>query len=734
MSSITQALRTAQSGLTVNQQALNAISQNVANANTEGYSRKVISLEQRVVNGSGAGVQISEISRRVDENLLKSLRREISKTATLTGKSTTFDRVQQLLGTPDDNRTISHTLSNFVAAIETLAATPENSLEQNDLARWGRDVADQLKNMSDTIQELRLQADTAISDDIKTINTLTSKISDLNNEIIANGSVNRDVTDLQDQRDQAIDSLAEFVDIRYFIRSDGDVVVFTSAGRTLVDNSAVTLTHNTAASITPTLTHAEGDISGIYVGDSIAGNDITNELREGKLQALVSLRDVTLTDIQSQIDNLSVTLRDTFNQVMNRGVAFPGGTSFTGTTQFIAPGTQTITLDATNSVDDVTFALLDNSGDQSAVTTLNTIMQDATLGTGAQASRGPWDITEVAATIEDWFQANGAASATATVNSSGYLAIELNSTTLNFAIRDQVATANGSAAGDAEIGFDRDGDGNIDKTVSGFSNFFGLNDFFQDNLSENLWASDVVSSSFTTTAATLTFRDSTGALAGSPLTVTSGTTLAELATSITNSVTNVTASVVPDGAGSRLRIAHANGSAMTVTQGGADTLLTTLGLDVADVRVSTALTVRSDIISSPGLIARGQLQYDANLGLSGEYFNSSADDTVITQLADTFTSTVSFKKSGGLSAVTVTFESYGADIISDTSSDASRNESNLEIQSDLTNSLQLKSDNVRGVNIDEELSNLIVFEQAYSAAARIISTIQNMFDALERII
>ncbi len=74
---ITGALRTAQSGLLTNQQALNAVANNIANVNTEGYSRKDIRMESRVVSGSGAGVQLGEIRRVIDEGLLKNLRQEI---------------------------------------------------------------------------------------------------------------------------------------------------------------------------------------------------------------------------------------------------------------------------------------------------------------------------------------------------------------------------------------------------------------------------------------------------------------------------------------------------------------------------------------------------------------------------------------------------------------------------------------------------------------------------------
>ena len=65
---------------------------------------------------------------------------------------------------------------------------------------------------------------------------------------------------------------------------------------------------------------------------------------------------------------------------------------------------------------------------------------------------------------------------------------------------------------------------------------------------------------------------------------------------------------------------------------------------------------------------------------------------------------------------------------------AETNESNIDRQRSLTESLQFKSDSARGVNLDEELSNLIILEQAFAAAARLISVIQRMFETLERVI
>ncbi|MDP6263456.1 MAG: flagellar basal body protein, partial [Rhodospirillales bacterium] len=65
--SLTLAIRTAQSGLLTNQAALNATANNIANVNSVGYSRKIVNMEQRVVESAGAGVQIADITRRIDE-------------------------------------------------------------------------------------------------------------------------------------------------------------------------------------------------------------------------------------------------------------------------------------------------------------------------------------------------------------------------------------------------------------------------------------------------------------------------------------------------------------------------------------------------------------------------------------------------------------------------------------------------------------------------------------------
>jgi flagellar hook-associated protein 1 FlgK len=680
--------------------------------------------------------------------------------------------------------------------------------------------------MTDTIQELRQQADQQIGDIVTEINTISTSISDINDTLVRTQTASNDPSDLQDKRDIEINRLAQLIDIRYFKRNDGDIVVFTSGGRTLIDSIPGVLTHNSASTVSATVTEAEGGIDGIFIGTRIEGNNLTDEIRGGELKGLIDVRDTALVTLQSEIDELSAELRDVFNQIHNRGTAFPGLQSTTGTRNFVDSATQTITFTGN---EDTTLTLFDAAGNQTDTTTLRTLLTTA----------GPHTIDAVATTLQTYLQANGAPQATAAVT-NGKFEINLNNANLNLSFRDETATTVGSTAQDASIGFDEGGgltkiiiggtyedadavnivingttisvasiagnstiadfrsqivtainasavgtgltqvvtatagsgigeiiltqdkvgadesgalftatasvtatnadttntitvDG-VDKTVNGFSNFFGFNDYFVDNLPDNIYESSVLASGFGVSAATLRFNDDTGLLGGSPLTVIQGTSLKDLATQITNSVTNVTASVIPDGDGVRLRISHAQGKSLVITDNIAtpDTILSDLGLHVADVRVSSVIEVRSDIIQNPSKIATGAMQYNADIGANGEYFMGSGDDTTIISLANQFAATNQFEQAGKLGAITATFGEFANAILVEAANQSGTNLRNLEFQRSVTQNLKVKSDNIKGVNLDEELAQLILFEQAFNAAARVIAVIQEMMDTLDR--
>jgi len=146
------------------------------------------------------------------------------------------------------------------------------------------------------------------------------------------------------------------------------------------------------------------------------------------------------------------------------------------------------------------------------------------------------------------------------------------------------------------------------------------------------------------------------------------------------------------------------------------------------------MIVRADITASPFLVTRGAAQWNSALGPAGEYFMSVGDNTLIEALAQQFNTNTAFDSAGGIGNITANFREYSAAILATNATLANANKVDMEFQTDLSDSLQLKSDTIRGVNLDEEMAQLILYQQGYVAAARIVNVVQKMFEALERIL
>ncbi|MEK7245338.1 MAG: flagellar basal body protein, partial [Pseudomonadota bacterium] len=144
---LTLALRTVQSGLLASQSALNTVANNIANVNTPAYSRKIVNLETRVVAGAGAGVQISDITRQVDEGLLRSMRQQSSALQRLDSQISIFERLQDTFGAPADNNSLAHVTQQFAAAAEMLVVSPNRLIEQSNLVRWAQQLTESLHAM-----------------------------------------------------------------------------------------------------------------------------------------------------------------------------------------------------------------------------------------------------------------------------------------------------------------------------------------------------------------------------------------------------------------------------------------------------------------------------------------------------------------------------------------------------------------------------------------------------------
>jgi flagellar hook-associated protein 1 FlgK len=91
-----------------------------------------------------------------------------------------LDRLQDLFGTPESDSSLSHALTTFQAAANSLAVAPQNGLEQREFVRTGADLASLLRRSSAMVQDLRREADQRIGDAVNEINGLLTSIADLN--------------------------------------------------------------------------------------------------------------------------------------------------------------------------------------------------------------------------------------------------------------------------------------------------------------------------------------------------------------------------------------------------------------------------------------------------------------------------------------------------------------------------------------------------------------------------
>lgn len=906
--SLNLALNSAVSGLLTAQRGLDIISHNVSNVNTVGFTRKVLAQESRVLAGYGAGVQVGEITRNIEEGLLRDLRSEGGSEAEYQVVNDFYQRMQDMFGKVGDESSISHVINQLAQDFEVMAQQVSKPTIQQQAVQSALDVTTLLAKMTEQIQSLRLQADRGIEDAVSRVNDLLSQVESLNDKIVFNSATGLDSVDLEDKRDTAITELSKYLDVHYFLRADNSMMLFTGAGKTLLDSNARDLIHSAATDVRPEMTLAGDSFDGV----SLDNVDVSTTLMRGKLKALIDLRDGILPDLQGELDELSRQMMEQVNLIHNRGTNQPAMTaSMTGTRIFLPSGSQQITFDE----GDTAVGLFNSSGDQTASTTVSKIMIAA-----GYTPYGPWTVANIATEMEDWLQANGASAATVALDSEGKLAVDLNSTTLSLALRDQradvqqskVYSGSGSALGltgtltfynsggslgsvavsstdtlsdiaaninaaafanvratiqqdelgyrlnieelsggsltitdtsalgiagaaqDATIDFNSDASGVIDETVAGFSNFFGLNDFYVTQHEDGILDSKILAAGFSAPAGggTLEIRDIYGRI-GSAVSISSGASLSQIASAINSAMpsgtqygsqvlsatytvpaggggnltfvhpsggsfgavaiaagdslatiaaalngltagsatlsasvvadaggsrllvtssdgsnlvfTNssaltvaqrgtVTAQVVPEGSGYRLRIVHDIGREISASQTSpvsSTSVIDALSLKSGAVRTASDITVRDDIVSQPEKVARGSMQYDTD---TGRYYLSDGDNTTALQISKVLAQKTSIRSSGSLPSGSYSFQEFAAAIVSQNAIEADHAASQYETQKSLKEALDFKNSGISGVNLDEELSDLIVFQQAYAAAAKVISTTSQLFDVLNGII
>ncbi len=307
-------LDAALAGLRVSQQQINVISNNVANVSTPGYTRKLLPQSSVSIEGTTVGVRAETVIRNVDLNLERDLWTQISAVGELEVQQAYLNRVQQFHGPPDAELSIAAEISRLRDSFSALSDVPDDAYLRSIVVDEARGTANKLNDLADLLNTLRNDAQRDIEETVNQINGLLEQIAESNDQIQDNAVVGRTTAQFEDQRDQAIKELSGLIDVSFFQRGDGVLVVQTNQGVELATERATQLFFRpTAVSATSSY---PASINGLFVGDpqDPSAVDITQATPGGKLGGLLEIRDVTLPRQTAQVDELAYNLARRLDQ------------------------------------------------------------------------------------------------------------------------------------------------------------------------------------------------------------------------------------------------------------------------------------------------------------------------------------------------------------------------------------------------------------------------------------
>ena len=346
-------LNNALSGLKANQQAISVLSHNIANANTDGYSRQIVDQSALYVNGVGSGVRVDDVIRKVDKYLQRAVQTQGSQVARAGVVNDYFERLNVLLGAPGGSNTLDEYISGFFSSLQAMSETPDRTSARANVISSASALSSNISNTAYDINDLRFEADSEIRSSVDTVNAIIKKINKLNIALNTAGSIGTPKTGLLDERDAALRELSSYMNISTSYDEQGAVNVVVGDGYALIDGNNRELRYNPAKSANhfindnplSALQIVAVDENGNSLGNptnlfsSGATGNVTSVLTGGKLEGLRMMRDDVLPAMLSQLDQLASNMRDAVNAVHNDGSGFPAATSLTATRSVAASAT-----------------------------------------------------------------------------------------------------------------------------------------------------------------------------------------------------------------------------------------------------------------------------------------------------------------------------------------------------------------------------------------------------------
>lgn len=291
------------------QGALNATSNNIANANTPGYTREVPQVTENaenLVGGQviGGGVTLNGLQSVRDQLINLQIQQQTSAQSGYDAQSSSLQEIQTYFSSSGND--IATALASFSSSLTQLSANPSSTAVQQTVLSSGQSLAQSFNTTADGLTSAQSSADTEVTQTVAQINTLTQQIAQLNGQVQQLTSSGQDGGAIEDQRDQLVQQLSQLTGISVSQSSSGEVIT-TGNGSALVDG--------TQSFALQTSTGTNGFQQVI---DS-QGNNITSAIQGGTLGGAIQIRDQVVPGYLTQLNTLATQFGNALNTAQAAG-------------------------------------------------------------------------------------------------------------------------------------------------------------------------------------------------------------------------------------------------------------------------------------------------------------------------------------------------------------------------------------------------------------------------------
>ncbi|MBA0035843.1 flagellar hook-associated protein FlgK [Pantoea sp. BIGb0393] len=221
---------------------LNVTALNIANAGTRGYSRQRV--EQQAIGpmgnqrlSSGNGVEVNNIRRMADQFRIGQVWRTTSQANYFDQGQVYLGALEKLLGTETSG--IGDGLDNFFKSLSGASEKPDNQAMRQDVLTEARALATRFNNIQSFMQKQRTNSQQQQRDLTVSINSVSGNIAEYNKRIKETEAIGGDTSILRDQRDELVNELSSYVDVRVQENDKGEYSLMLPSGQPLVSGSDV---------------------------------------------------------------------------------------------------------------------------------------------------------------------------------------------------------------------------------------------------------------------------------------------------------------------------------------------------------------------------------------------------------------------------------------------------------------------------------------------------------------